>query len=387
MQCPKCEFEQPEAPICSSCGLVIAKFVRRQVEADSPPVPAVTQPEQSSGGSKGVFWVGLVVALLAGLGGGKFFFSEPGSKEASSVVVPVTPAVRDKVLPPVAVIAPAPEQRPVEERVSAKIPAAVAPQDQMLRARNATVYIETPWGSGSGFLVDGRGHLITNRHVIEFDPKALKEIKVRIDELDAALREEKKDLDYFNAELPQVTDPSLRERYQAQVDRRQAAYDKYRQLHDDLTTRRRRILEYSVQYDVKVVLFDGSEYGVVDYSLSGRHDLALLTLDRVPPASVQPARLSQQLPDQGHPVFAIGNPAGLRHSMTSGIVSGFRTLKGMKLIQTDAPINPGNSGGPLVTSDGQVIGVNTMILSDTEGIGFALPVSTVFEDFRSNIND
>jgi S1-C subfamily serine protease len=388
MQCPKCGFDQTKAPICSSCGLVIAKFIQRQAVAeDSCPAAPAPQPVESSGGGNGILWLGLAVALLLGLVGGKFFFSEPVAPEAVPVAAP---AVRGEPLPIRPLISAAdPVSQPPEPATSlparASAPAA-NPQEQIAQARNATVYIETPWGSGSGFVVDSRGRLITNRHVIEYDPDKLREIKTKIDELDTALRDEKKELDYFHAELPQVADPALRERYRVQVERRQENYDKYRKLHEELVSQRLRILEYSVQYDVRVVLYDGSEYGVVDYALSDRHDLALLTLDRRLPASLRPVRLSTAQPQQGHPVFAIGNPAGLRHSMTSGIISGFRTLNGKKLIQTDAAINPGNSGGPLVTGDGQVIGVNTMILSNTEGIGFALPVSAVIDDFGSDIN-
>ena len=54
-------------------------------------------------------------------------------------------------------------------------------------------------------------------------------------------------------------------------------------------------------------------------------------------------------------------------------------------LQTDAPINPGNSGGPLIDERGYVHGVNTMIIKNTEGIGFAIPIATVFEEFGSSI--
>ena len=82
-------------------------------------------------------------------------------------------------------------------------------------------------------------------------------------------------------------------------------------------------------------------------------------------------------------VVAIGNPFGLGHSVTSGIVSalhrsGLSIVKYENLIQTDASINPGNSGGPLVNLNGELIGVNTAIISKTgrnSGIGFAIPAN------------
>lgn len=90
--------------------------------------------------------------------------------------------------------------------------------------------------------------------------------------------------------------------------------------------------------------------------------------------------------EQGQKVYTIGNPSGLRHTVTSGIISGYREYKDNPLIQTDAPINPGNSGGPLIDENGRAIGVNTMIIRDTEGIGFAIPMKSVFEEFGNYIS-
>lgn len=75
--------------------------------------------------------------------------------------------------------------------------------------------------------------------------------------------------------------------------------------------------------------------------------------------------------EQGDTVLAFGQPLGLKNTVTRGIVSNVRDLEGKKLIQTDAAINPGNSGGPLVNMDGRVIGMNSFILRDTEGLAFA----------------
>ena len=93
---------------------------------------------------------------------------------------------------------------------------------------------------------------------------------------------------------------------------------------------------------------------------------------------------------QGELVFAIGTPEGLRNTVTMGVVSSLaRQLDAdnpMVYIQTDAALNPGNSGGPLVDIDGNVIGINTLMLSEgggSEGLGFAIPAAIVDFDYQN----
>ena len=110
------------------------------------------------------------------------------------------------------------------------------------------------------------------------------------------------------------------------------------------------------------------------------HDLALLKINA---PDLKPATLASSRNLQvGQKVYAIGNPFGLSGTMTSGIISAIRSVRGptgvliQNAIQTDAPINPGNSGGPLLNSQGEVIGINSMIATNPNrrriGIGRAL---------------
>jgi S1-C subfamily serine protease len=114
------------------------------------------------------------------------------------------------------------------------------------------------------------------------------------------------------------------------------------------------------------------------------HDLALLQINA---PNLQPVTLSDSSDlVVGQKVYAIGNPFGLNGTMTRGIISSIRSIRGPEggpiedAIQTDAAINPGNSGGPLLNSRGEVIGINTLIASNgaeqSSGIGFAIPVNT-----------
>jgi S1-C subfamily serine protease len=114
------------------------------------------------------------------------------------------------------------------------------------------------------------------------------------------------------------------------------------------------------------------------------HDLALLQIEA---QNLQPVTLADSSGlSVGQKVYAIGNPFGLAGTMTRGIISSIRSIRGAEgapiedAIQTDAAINPGNSGGPLLNSRGEVIGINTMIASNgaeqSSGIGFAIPINT-----------
>lgn len=111
------------------------------------------------------------------------------------------------------------------------------------------------------------------------------------------------------------------------------------------------------------------------------HDLALLRVEasNLPYLEFRP----DGLPRQGEVVFAFGSPQGFSDSVSLGVVSAPSRLlageRGQPYIQTDAPIHPGNSGGPLVDTEGRIVGINTLLYSESggdEGIGFAIPAFT-----------
>ena len=130
--------------------------------------------------------------------------------------------------------------------------------------------------------------------------------------------------------------------------------------------------------EIQVRLKDGKEY---DAEIIGRDPNTDIALIRVSAAAGIPA---VQFGDSdslavGEWVVAIGNPFGLEHTVTAGIVSAKGRVIGSgpydDFIQTDASINPGNSGGPLIDLKGRVVGINTAIISSAQGIGFAVPIN------------
>ena len=146
---------------------------------------------------------------------------------------------------------------------------------------------------------------------------------------------------------------------------------------------------------VQIVLPAGDADGTLATALTGRRslvparvvgltselDLALLKVDDMKLPALPLATYSDLR--QGETVFAFGSPIGLRNSLTHGLVSAVARQVNpdspLIYIQTDAPINPGNSGGPLVNIRGEVVGINTFIVSQSggnDGLGFAIPSAT-----------
>ena len=138
---------------------------------------------------------------------------------------------------------------------------------------------------------------------------------------------------------------------------------------------------------ITVVFTDGTSVSARVLGTDPYSDMAVIEVD-VPAYKLKPVRFEESSSLMvGQQVIALGNPFGLTNTMTSGIVSALsRQLSApgnyviVDVIQTDAAINPGNSGGPLLNDKGEVIGMNTAIISNVEqfsGVGFAVPSDTI----------
>jgi S1-C subfamily serine protease len=138
---------------------------------------------------------------------------------------------------------------------------------------------------------------------------------------------------------------------------------------------------------IKVVFHDGLESDAVVVGVQPEHDLAVLQAKTIPDDLYAATMRSTAGLRPGEPVIAVGFPFGIGPSVSAGVISGlgreYQTVDGKRiltnLIQFDAAVNPGNSGGPLVTPEGEVIGIVTGLLNPSEqrvfiGIGFAVPI-------------
>ena len=146
---------------------------------------------------------------------------------------------------------------------------------------------------------------------------------------------------------------------------------------------------------LSVTFSNGSGYAAKINGTDPYADLAVLSVVGAPQSEFKPLEIvSSSALRVGDPVIAIGNPYGLVGSMTTGVVSALgRTITEeytggfgiANIIQTSAPINPGNSGGPLLDYCGKVVGITTAIVSDSQGLGFAIPSNTILREIASLI--
>lgn len=146
--------------------------------------------------------------------------------------------------------------------------------------------------------------------------------------------------------------------------------------------------------NIVVTFSDGDGYPATVIGSDAYSDLAVLSVE-APLEEFQPLDIASSSTLQvGDPVVAIGSPFGLGGTMTTGIVSQLgRTIEDSvagsfpiaNIIQTSAEINPGNSGGPLLNYEGDVIGITTAIIEDSNGLGFAIPSNTILREIESLI--
>ncbi len=131
--------------------------------------------------------------------------------------------------------------------------------------------------------------------------------------------------------------------------------------------------------EIKVSLADGKEYKGKVVGRDPKTDLAVVKIEGASDLHALKLGNSDDL-KVGNWVVAVGSPFGLEQTVTAGIVSAKGRVLGSgpydNFIQTDASINPGNSGGPLINMNGEVVGINTAIIANGQGIGFAIPINT-----------
>jgi serine protease Do len=389
MECPKCAHVQDDTIKCDACGLYFAKFQQRQSLAASKARDSSQLAPKASG-----FGLGTLALTALASAALMFHFMRGRAPPAAAVsaapaaltarATPGAPAAGESEFDAASSAAPAAPLSGLAAQLAASSPA----RNAIETARNATVFIKTGWGMGSGFIIDENCHVVTNRHVVETDGARVADSVTQDPEIQARLSSVQQQLQVAIANAQRarralVGQPGTNVE-QIELDSRIAAMQ---QQLEDLSSRFGQTIRDKVdtagRNGFSVTLVDGTEFDALHAEYATHHDLALFQLPASHCPHIAPAHSANL--ELGERLYTIGNPSGLTYTVTSGVFSGRRGAGEQRLLQTDAPINPGNSGGPLITQGGQVVGINSLVLRGTQGIGFAIPIEAVYDEFGSSL--
>lgn len=365
---------------CEKCGVIFSRYKKIQEKKQEAAAAAEAKREKQSGRIKSL--VQSLVLVVAAIAGTVYYMNQ--NTRDQEVVQP--PVVAQSPTEAPSVSTPARQSEPVTAPIQTSSQAK-KPNGPMTieEARQATVSIETPWGSGSGFFVSDN-FIVTNRHVVQMEESVLVEYRRKVDMTRELVELEKKKLRDLRARLRQTDHGPTRRQIKIIIEESERNLNIVLPQLEDAERQLVKLMAKPRPDDIKIILADGSGHYANFLLVSQSHDLALMSIYINDVSYLRPPPAGGNL-QQGDKVFTIGSPVGLRNTVTSGVFSGYRRdpKDDSLFLQTDAPINPGNSGGPLIDEMGYVHGVNTMILQNTEGIGFAIPIRTVFEEFGSSI--
>jgi S1-C subfamily serine protease len=379
VECPKCSHRQHGGTECEACGVIFARYEeakQRRLEQ------LAAQSEKRTSRNRKWSVALQLIAVVALTAGATYWLVRPRVTAPPALQVQETPLPRSvepvrPVLPQGRAVHPAAPPLQAKRNLSS--------EDALHEATLATVSIKTPWGTGSGFFISD-GLVVTNRHVIEADPKMLAELRHTVDTNSRLIELEKEKLRNYRARLRGMPQGPSRSQLKLYIEERQRTIDKVLPKLESANQQLDEMEAGPYAADIKIVYQDGTSDHADYFKLSDTYDLALISVNAMEQKFLKPPPKAGPM-HQGDRVYTIGSPLGLSNTVTAGIFSGYRKRQsdGHVFLQTDAPINPGNSGGPLVDEHGYVRGVNTMILKNTEGIGFAIPIDVVFKEFSASL--
>lgn len=378
MRCPKCHQEQKNTVECDLCGVIFARYQKVQERRQEQQ----RQEEEARSKKRLPLLISLAVLMVA-VAGLTYYVTVNTALPPPAVPVATAPPTQVEVGVQPPPTRPATESKTARPAATAQ-PAPVAAGNVIERAKNATVSIETPWGTtGAGFFVN-QNYIVTNKHVVQFDQKRLAELREKIEKDRRFIELEQQKIAEWKGKYHEMPKSPARSQLAMIIEQHEEGLRKVLPMHQENERRLEKVDRKIQPSELKIVLADGSSHAGNYLVVSPSYDLALLSLYSAKAEHLEKPPAGKGL-SQGDKVYAIGSPVGLRHTVTAGIFSGFRSQgeKGQVYLQTDAAINPGNSGGPIIDESGYVRGVTTMILKDTEGIGFAIPIEKVYEEFSS----
>lgn len=440
MECPKCHFQRNNRDKeCPRCGIIYEKYellMKKKEENDNKDQKDTGQsqtdiqstPTTSQTNRLKTYLGGIILGLITGILIIHHFNSKINKSIDTNNQITVSSEAVPAIQPEEFETEPMDELQGLSwqsEESQSNFDLSNTTESQGIRSSSknmieeackAVVTIKTASGFGSGFFINENGYIITNKHVSKMDEnvreslndareslkKQIKEKEELLSNIESEMADKKEKIDEGNSWISENTDGRYYSKQKldenvTKVKSRQAQVQRYireyNSLMDQYNLEKAKINLLQQKYDqtnsqintiaynssLTVYLADGTKKSASIISNSYNYDMALLKIDGVKTPYIKPADADNL--NIGDALYAIGTPhdLSLHHTVTSGILSGFRD----GLIQTNAQISGGNSGGPLINNEGKVIGINTskIVADDVEGIGFSIPINAAVQEY------
>jgi serine protease Do len=315
MRCPKCQQEQNNTVECDLCGVIFARYQKVQERRQEQEAERSSEQGKKAPAAR-------PLAHIAGNGGGRNHLlldrnHEPTANGAAGHVAGST-GPGGTACGKTRTKAGAGTPQPQEQQ-----PVAVASGNVIERARNATVSIETPWGTtGAGFFVN-QNYIVTNKHVVQFDEKKITELRSKIEKDRRFIELEQQKLAEWKGKYRQMPQSPARSQLAMIIEQHEGELRKVLPKQEESERRLEKVDRKIQPSELKIILADGSTHAGNFLVVSPKQDIALLSLYSAKAAHLEKPPAGKKL-NQGDKVYAIGSPVGLRHTVTAGIFSGYR---------------------------------------------------------------
>ncbi len=357
-RCPNCSSKITNRFECRNCGLLFDRYFKAEARKKKAEKERKARQDRTRDILKTTVSTLIILIIMSG---GLFYYLKSKRQQSNqqtglsyqSAAADSVGSEQQKRIPPTA-----PRQTVSQ------------PDNALETIVKATVTIHSPWGVGTGFFIKP-DKLITSRHTVEYDERRLKEETDRYNQFKVTIDDNNEKISRMKEQLVSIRDPQEKADYEAAIAVREQNREKWLARLADDESRIRTMSEQMETPDLYVILADGTKVHMAFMNVSNRYDLALLTVFNT---EVAPAIIADKPLEEEAATYSVGtNRKSIHGKYTGQNPEGYLT--------TDAPVNRQYSGGALIDKDGKVQGVSILPDPEQKGVGRAVPMTTVLQEF------
>ena len=357
-RCPECSSKITNRFECRNCGLLFNRYFEAQARKRKEEKAKAAQKAKTG---RIVNLVLSTVAIVIFCVGGIYYFNS--KKQPQVVTAPDTPTQEKGATNEIVETA----QESAQPRTKAPV---TKSGNAISIAINATAIIQSPWGQGTGFFIKDN-KFITNRHAAEYNEERLEKDIQQFNENQKLITEDQIKIDDLKEQSQTITDTQKKSEFEAAIKKRQERLERKIARHQEDDKRITIMREKIKTPDIVILLSDGRKVRMAYMETSSNHNLALLTILST---GIPEVKIADKPLKAGDPVYSLGkNKTSINGSFSGHDGDGY--------ITTDAPVNLIYSGGPLIDEEGMVHAISILPAPDAKGIGRAVPIATVQQEF------